>query len=52
MNSISAKRPLSRTEIRRRIAETPISAAMIAQMLKTIHKLRQENQWLRSKLGC
>jgi hypothetical protein len=52
MHTNTHKRPLSRTDIRRRIAGIPVTAAMIAQMLKTIHRLQQENQCLRSKLGC
>ena len=51
MHSILAKRPLSRTEIRRRIAGIPVSTAMARQMVKALHLLRQENAWLRKKLG-
>jgi hypothetical protein len=41
-NIDSLKRSLSRSEIRRRVAEAPPSAVMVAQLLKTVAQLRKE----------
>ena len=46
------KRPLSRSEIRRRVAGAPPSKVMLAQLLKTVDQLRKENACLKKKLGC
>lgn len=51
-NTDSLKRPLSRSEIRRRVAGTPPSPVMFAQLLKTVAQLRKENACLKKKLGC
>jgi hypothetical protein len=48
----SLKRPLSRSEIRRRVAGVPPSSVMVAQLLKTVAQLRKENACLKKKLGC
>lgn len=49
MNSNPLKRPLSRSEIRRRVAGTPPSSAMVAQLRKTVAQLQQELAWLKNK---
>ena len=46
------KRPLSRSEIRRRVALASPSAAMVKHLLKTVAMLQKENAWLKKKLGC
>jgi hypothetical protein len=46
------KPALTRAEIRRRIAVTPPTLAMVRHMVKTIKKQNQEIACLRNKLGC
>lgn len=48
-NTDSLKRPLSRSEIRRRVAGTPPSAAMVKHLIKTVAQLQQELAWLKNK---
>ena len=52
MNTNPLKRPLSRSEIRRRVAGAPTPAAMVKHLLKTVAMLQKENAWLKKKLGC
>jgi hypothetical protein len=52
MNTDPLKRSLSRSEIRRRVAGTPPSAAMVKHLLKTVAMLQKENACLKKKLGC
>lgn len=52
MNTDPLKRPLNRAEIRRRVAGTPPSPVMVAELLKTVDQLRKENACLKKKLGC
>lgn len=52
MNSDPLKRPLSRSEIRLRVAGAPPSSAMVKHLLKTVDQLRKENACLKKKLGC
>ena len=49
MHSISDK--LTRTAIRRRIANMPPSKVMIRQLLRVINELRKENAALRHQIG-
>jgi hypothetical protein len=51
-NIDSLKRSLSRSEIRRRVAGAPTSAAVVLHMLKTIQHQRREIACLKKKLGC
>ena len=46
------KRPLSRDEIRRRVAVAPPTMAIVRNMVRTIKKQNQEITCLRNKLGC
>ena len=49
MHTNPLKRPLNRTEIRRRVAEAPPSQVMVAQLLKTVAQLQQEVAWLKNR---
>lgn len=52
MNTDPLKRPLSRSEIRRRVAGVPPSPVMVEQLLKIIVQLRKEVSCMRKNLGC
>ncbi len=52
MNTVSQQRPLTRSEIRLRVAGAPPSSAMVKHLLKTVDQLRKENACLKKKLGC
>lgn len=49
MHTNPLERPLSRAEIRRRVAGAPPSAAMVKHLLKTVAQLQQELAWLKNK---
>jgi hypothetical protein len=49
MNTDPLKRPLSRSEIRRRVAGTPPSTAMVKHLIKTVALLQKENACLKNK---
>jgi hypothetical protein len=51
-NTESLKRPLSRSEIRRRVAGALTSLPVAKHLLKTVVQLRKENACLKKKLGC
>jgi hypothetical protein len=52
MNTDSRQRYLSLAEIRRRVAQTPVSMAMVRNMVKTINQQSREIACLKNKLGC
>lgn len=51
MHTNPAKYNLSRSEIRRRVAGTPPSSAMVKHLIKTVAMLQKENAWLKNKRG-